>query len=122
MNAEPRTATINLLVTKQLEIDEPAWCAGHRGDRANFKVDITHKGPEQTLTFHGETLWTLFLAQAPFASDADARSIGAYVEQGSYAATLDPSGLDELADALVEQAAELRSQARHLASLRGGGQ
>lgn len=56
---EPRTAHVNVLVTKSLPIDEPQWCTGHRDDRANFKSEITHSGPEETLTFRGETLWTL---------------------------------------------------------------
>lgn len=122
MNAEPRTVTVPLLVVKTLEIDEPAWCAGHSDERANFKDDISHSGPEQTLTFRGETLWTLQVVQSPFSASAGARRIGLYVEQGGYARTLDPCGLEALADTLVEQAAELRARALHLASLRGGGQ
>lgn len=119
---EPRTVHVNVLVTKSLSVDEPLWCAGHSDDHANFKSDITHYGPEHLLSFRDETLWTLQLVQSPFASDEDARRVGVYVEQGGYARTLGPCGLDELADALVEQAAELRSHALHLASLRGGGQ
>lgn len=118
---EPRVH-VNVLVTKSLAIGEPQWCTGHRSDRAHFKDDISHSGPEQTLTFRGETLWTLQIVQSPFSASAGDRRIGLYVEQGGYARTLDPRGLDELADALVEQAAELRSRALHLASLRDGGE
>ncbi|MGW6008649.1 DUF6907 domain-containing protein [Streptomyces sp. NPDC055210] len=123
MSTDPRTAMVNVLVTKALAVDEPDWCAGHRDDRANFKVDITHNGPEQLLDFQGEILWTVQLTHAPFATNPDTRALGVYVEQGGYARTLDPAGLDELADALVEQAAALRTRARELADLlTGGGQ
>ncbi|MGW3936462.1 DUF6907 domain-containing protein [Streptomyces phaeochromogenes] len=122
MSTDPRTAMVELLVVKPLEIDEPEWCAGHDDGRANFKPDVTHLGPEQTLNFRDETLWTLQVAQSPFASDADARTIGMYVEQGDYAHTLDPAGLDELAATLVEQACVLRARARELSALLGGGQ
>ncbi|MFE9098510.1 DUF6907 domain-containing protein [Streptomyces sp. NPDC007264] len=47
----PRTVAVNVLVTKALEVDEPEWCVGHRADRANFKVDIEHNGPETFATF-----------------------------------------------------------------------
>lgn len=48
---EPHTVTVNLLVTKVLEIEEPEWCVGHREDRANYKVDIEHNGPEVAARF-----------------------------------------------------------------------
>lgn len=47
----PRTVAVNVLVTKSLEIEDPSWCVGHRADRANFKVDIEHNGPETFATF-----------------------------------------------------------------------
>jgi hypothetical protein len=46
VSTEPRTVQVNVLVTKSLEIDEPDWCVGHRGDRAQFMPDLTHNGPE----------------------------------------------------------------------------
>ncbi|WP_328846096.1 DUF6907 domain-containing protein [Streptomyces sp. NBC_00258] len=122
MSTEPRTAMVDLLVVKALEVDEPDWCAGHSADVAEFKPDVTHYGPPETLDFQGETLWTVMLAQSPFASDADARTIGVYVESGSLATSLDPAGLDALAAALVEHAAVLRHRARVLGSMLGGGQ
>ncbi|MFJ4785491.1 DUF6907 domain-containing protein [Streptomyces sp. NPDC088794] len=49
MSTEPRTATVNVWVTKPLEIDEPDWCAGHDTDRAGYKVDVSHAGPEHVI-------------------------------------------------------------------------
>jgi hypothetical protein len=43
---EPRTVHVHVFVTKPLEIEEPSWCTGHPDDRAQYKADITHNGPE----------------------------------------------------------------------------
>ncbi|AVH59712.1 MULTISPECIES: DUF6907 domain-containing protein [Streptomyces] len=50
---EPRTVTVNVLVAKSLEVDEPGWCLGHRDDRAQSKADIEHNGSETFATFDG---------------------------------------------------------------------
>lgn len=50
MSTEPRTVTVNVLVTKSLEIDEPSWCVDpHTG--AQFMPDVEHNGPQITATF-----------------------------------------------------------------------
>ncbi|MGJ5897984.1 DUF6907 domain-containing protein [Streptomyces niveiscabiei] len=69
MSIEPRTATVNVLVTKTLPVAEPEWCAGH-DDRAQFLTDITHNGPEITarITVAGATatFLTAWISQSPY--------------------------------------------------------
>lgn len=69
MSTEPRTVTVNVLVTKALEIDEPAWCAGdHPGH--SWMTDITHNGHEVSARFetrHGPVDYlTGWITQAPY--------------------------------------------------------
>lgn len=70
MNIEPRTAHINILVTKSREVPEPSWCAGHDDDRAQFLTDITHNGPEITCrvdTRRGTAdFLTAWISQSPY--------------------------------------------------------
>ncbi|MFM9612478.1 hypothetical protein DF268_38815 [Streptomyces sp. V2] len=69
MSVEPRTATVNVMVTKSLSVAEPQWCAGH-DDRAQFLTDITHNGPEITarVTVAGATatFLTAWISQSPY--------------------------------------------------------
>ncbi|WP_075693823.1 DUF6907 domain-containing protein [Streptomyces acidiscabies] len=69
MSIEPRTATVNVLVTKTLPVAEPEWCTGH-DDRAQFLTDITHNGPEITarITVAGATatFLTAWISQSPY--------------------------------------------------------
>jgi hypothetical protein len=68
VSTEPRTVHINVLVTKSLEIDEPAWCVDPQ-DSAQFMPDITHNGPEiaaRVATRHGATSFlAAWITQAP---------------------------------------------------------
>lgn len=122
MSTEPRTATVNLLVTKPLEIDEPGWCAGRHGDRAQFKPDITHYGAEHVIGANGIGLFRAMLAQSPFAERATT-AVELYVEQQDVTGSYGPDGVDELADALVQAAEQLRVLGRELSRiLAGGGQ
>lgn len=70
MSTEPRTVHVNVLVTKSLEIDEPSWCVGHDADRAQFRPDITHNGPEvsaQIETGRGPAPFlTAWFSQSPY--------------------------------------------------------
>ncbi|GKQ38901.1 DUF6907 domain-containing protein [Streptomyces sp. A012304] len=70
MSTEPRTVHVNVFVTKSLEIEEPSWCVGHRDDRAQYKADITHNGPEISAridTRRGPTdFLTAWISQAPY--------------------------------------------------------
>ncbi|MDQ0992187.1 hypothetical protein [Streptomyces sp. V3I7] len=123
MSTEPRSATVHLLVTKSLEIDEPDWCVGHHDDLAQFKPDITHYGPEHTITGpDGVVLFRAMLGQSPFAEIAS-RDTDLYVEAGDFTGSYTPAEVDQLADALTESAVRLRALGRHLARiLDGGGQ
>ncbi|MDG9717426.1 hypothetical protein [Streptomyces sp. DH24] len=119
MSTEPRTAQVSVFVTKSLEIDEPDWCAGHGDDRAQYKVDITHYGPEHTITApSGEELFRAMLSQSPFSS-VD-RTIGLYVETGDFTGTRTPEEVEQLADALVQAAEQLRALGQELAAVLGG--
>ncbi|MEU3292998.1 hypothetical protein ABZ722_11620 [Streptomyces longwoodensis] len=70
MSTEPNTVPVTVLVTRTLEIPEPTWCAGHDEDRAQFKPDVTHNGPETAArieTRRGPARFlTAWVSQAPF--------------------------------------------------------
>lgn len=120
MSTEPRTTHVNVHVTKSLEIEEPDWCVGHREDRAHYKVDVTHYGPEHTIAPNGIDLFRAQLAQSPFAQTTTT-DVVLYVVQTEFARDLTPGQADELADALIEAAARLRELGRDLAALLAGG-
>lgn len=115
----PRTANVNILVTKTLEIDEPDWCAGHADDRAGYKVDISHDGPEHVIAPGGREMFRAFLTQAPF-SNVD-RTIGLYVEVADLTGTHTPDEVEQLADALTASADQLRALGRQLTAILAGG-
>jgi hypothetical protein len=120
VSTEPRTATVNVFVHKPLEIDEPDWCAGHPETRAEYKVDISHDGPEHVIAPGGRELFRARLTQAPFASTD--RTIGLYVESISLNVTLTPDEVEQLADDLVAAADRLRELGRGLAEVLAGGE
>lgn len=118
MNAEPRSVTLPTLDHGDVTLPEPSWCAGHTDHRSDsYRVDLDHKGPEHTLSHLGEPLWKAFLGQAPFATNPAHRGVGVYVEQGSYAHTLDPAGLYELAATFEAHADRLRELADQLSAV-----
>lgn len=120
---EPRTVTLPTEDAGDITLPEPSWCAGHADHRPDtYRVDLDHKGPEHRLTHHGELLWTVFLGQAPFASRPEQRTTGVFVEQASYARTLNPTQLYDLAATLDGHADRLRELADQLAEILGGGQ
>lgn len=120
---EPRTVTLPTEDAGDVTLPEPSWCAGHADHRPDtYRVDLDHKGPEHRLTHHGELLWTVFLGQAPFASRPEQRTTGVFVEQASYARTLNPTQLYDLAATLDGHADRLRELADQLAEILGGGQ
>ncbi|MFC8433709.1 DUF6907 domain-containing protein [Streptomyces sp. NPDC057253] len=121
MSIEPRTATVNVFVTKPLTIDEPDWCAGHPDDRAQYKVDITHYGPEHVLEAHGFQTLRALISSSPFSEHQPGPVL--YVEDGNFTGSYTPDEVEQLADALVESAEQLRALGRQLAEiLAGGGQ
>ena len=119
MSTEPRTAIVSVFVHKPLEIDEPDWCAGHTTDRAEYKVDISHDGPEHVIAPGGREMFRAFLTQAPF-SNVD-RSIGLYVEGADLTGTCTPDDVEQLAADLEAAATELRALGRTLAEVLAGG-
>lgn len=121
MPADNRTARVNLLVTKVLEIDEPEWCAGHGDDTAHFKPDISHYGPEHVIEINGIQTCRAMLAQSPYSVHASTTP-ELYVEDGSLTGSYTPDEVEQLADALVETAARLRALGRDLARILDGGQ
>lgn len=121
MSTEPRTANVNVFVTKPLEIDEPDWCVGHDDPRAGYKVDISHDGPEHLIAPGDREMFRAFLTQAPFSS-VD-RTIGLYVEVQDITGTHTPDEVEQLAADLEAAASSLRALGRDLARiLDGGGQ
>lgn len=119
MSTEPRTATVNVFVTKPLEIDEPDWCKGHADPRAGYKVDISHDGPEHVIAPSDREMFRAFLTQAPF-SNVD-RAIGLYVEGADLTGTRTPDEIEQLADDLNAAAHQLRELGRQLAEILAGG-
>jgi hypothetical protein len=118
VSTEPRTVNVNILVTKPLEIDEPAWCTGEH-DRAQFKPDVLHCGPDVSLVFRGHDIADASLVQAPFAEHTS-REPG--VSVSLIGQTIDAAGLHELADSLDDYADQLRLLASELERVLGGGQ
>lgn len=116
MSTEPRTAVVNVFVTKPLEINEPDWCTGAHDRRAQYKVDISHDGPEHDIAPNGQTLFRAFLTQAPFATRD--RTVGLYIEVADFTGTHTPAEVEQLAADLTAAAEQLRALARVLA---GGG-
>lgn len=115
MSTEPRTVTLPTEDHGDVTIPEPTWCRGHADHRADsYRTDITHYGPEHRLTFNGEELFVLMLAQAPLA-ERGSRDLAAYVEESHYTGDLDPAGLYDLAAALDSAADNMRAFADQLA-------
>jgi len=93
VSTEPRTVIVNVLVTKPLEIDEPNWCAGQH-DGAQFKVDVTHDGPEISAQFdtpHGPVDYlSARITHAPYGELAPELLPTVAVVIDGEAASLDP--------------------------------
>jgi len=119
VSTEPRTAVVNIFITKPLEIDEPDWCAGHPDGRAQYKVDISHDGPEHAIAPGGREMFRAFLTQAPF-SNVD-RTVGLYIEVADITGTRTPAEVEQLANELAAAADQLRTLGRQLAEILDGG-
>lgn len=116
----PRTATVKILVTRPLEIEEPDWCAGHGEAVAQFKPDVTHYGPEHVIEAHGHEVLHAMLAQSPY-SEMASPDLALFVETGDFTGAYSPAEVDELADALEASAVRLRALGRQLAEILAGG-
>ena len=119
MTTDPRTVTVDVIVHKPLNIDEPDWCTGHPDARGGYKVDIAHNGPEHVIAPAGRELFRAYLTQAPYSS-VD-RTVGLYVEAAEITLTDTPEGVARFADELTAAAEELRLLARELARIHAGG-
>ena len=120
MSTEPRTATVQVFVHKPLEIDEPDWCVGHPADAlAQYKVDISHDGPEHVIAPDGREMFKASLTQAPFSS-VD-RTVGLYIEVSDLTGTHTPDEVEQLANDLVQAADQLRALGRQLSEILRGG-
>ncbi|MDX2639933.1 DUF6907 domain-containing protein [Streptomyces stelliscabiei] len=115
------TVTLETLDRGNVTIPEPVWCAGHDAHVPVHYVDLTHYGPEDVLTFDGDDLYAVMLAQSPHSPRAS-RTTGVYVEQSGFAHTLDPAELEDLADHFIRHAEQLRRRARELAAILAGGE
>lgn len=125
MNAEPRTVTVGILVTKQLEIDEPNWCDDpHTG--AQFKQDITHNGPEIAAHFetrHGTIAYLkAWITRAPFGILQPEPLPLIAVDLGEGSADLEPSEVRHLIAITRDHLDALDRLADEADRLRGGGQ
>jgi len=120
VSTQPRTAVVKVFVTKPLEIDEPDWCAGHTDDRTQYKVDISHDGPEHVIAPGGRELFRAFLTQAPYSSVDQA--VRLYVEVADLTGGCTPDEVEQLANDLVQAADELRTLGRQLASILAAGE
>ncbi|MFE5189203.1 DUF6907 domain-containing protein [Streptomyces sp. NPDC056628] len=127
MSTEPRTATINLLTVQPLEVDEPAWCAGHPDPDsdeagARFRVDITHDTQPIVFKLDGVPVGEALISQAPFA-DRGTREIQGFLslhygeDRGR-----SPAELYDLAAAIEGHADQLRELADRLARILDGGE
>jgi hypothetical protein len=119
---EPRTVTLPTEDAGDVTLPEPTWCAGHADHRPDtYRVDLDHKGPEHRLTHNGELLWTAFVGESPFASRPETRAPGLFVEQASFARTLSPEAVYDLAATFEAHADRLRELADQLTAILPGG-
>lgn len=112
-----RTVTVPTLDVGPVTMHEPSWCTGHGQELASDLVDVHHAAviavPDGLISLHAE------LVEFPYGTTPIPVSV--HVELVVPGATLDPDGLREFADALMERAALLRDFAERLATLRAGG-
>ncbi|MEU8713599.1 hypothetical protein [Streptomyces sp. NPDC048663] len=121
MSTEARTAHVNVFAIRSIEVDEPDWCAGHPDSRAQFKADVTHFGPEHIIPGpDGGPLLTVMFAQSPY-SERSTTAVELHVEVGDIDGSRTPEEVDQLADALVAAAGQLRTFGRELARILAGG-
>lgn len=122
--SEPRTVTVNLLVTKSLEIDEPDWCVDpHNG--AHFRPDITHNGPEIRAEFetqHGTLEYlAAWISHSPYSELAPELLPVVAVDIDGDAVSLDPDGVREFTAVTRAHLDALDRLADEADRIRGGG-
>ncbi|MFI9236932.1 DUF6907 domain-containing protein [Streptomyces sp. NPDC053079] len=115
-----RTVTVRTFDAGMVTMPEPAWCLGRHAD-GYHRADIAHQGADTPITFRGFELLAAGLVAYPF-SELRGPGPEVVVDMGGDWLPLDPAGLEALACALVDHAAELRSLARQLAALLAAGE
>jgi hypothetical protein len=125
VSTEPRTVTVNVLVTKPLEIDEPDWCVDPH-DGAQFKQDLTHNGPKIAASFetqHGTVEYLqAWISHAPYGVLAPEPLPILGVDIGGDAVSLDPDGLRAFTAATRAHLDNLDRLADEAEHIHGGGQ
>jgi hypothetical protein len=125
VNAEPRTTVVNILVSKPLEIDEPAWCTDpHNG--AQFKPDVTHNGREIAASFETQ-LGTVdylraWISHAPYAALAPEPLPLVCIELDADTVSLEPEAVRQFTAATRRHLDALDRLADEADRIRGGGQ
>jgi hypothetical protein len=118
-----RTVTLPTLDHGEITLPEPSWCIGHE-DVPQYRTDIAHEGREQALCLPTQdgpaVLLTAAMEQRPYTATALGTSPFVNVGFGGDWHPTGPAGLDAMANALVDQAAVLRTLARQLAAALGG--
>lgn len=97
MTTTPRTVTLATTDHGNVTIPEPDWCVGHADHRPVHRTDLSHCGPELSLSRNGQTIGDAVISQAPCA-ERGTREVQAFVVL-SHEGTggLDPDGVYELA-------------------------
>ncbi|MFD5572248.1 DUF6907 domain-containing protein [Streptomyces cadmiisoli] len=126
MSTEPRKVTVNVLVTKSQEIDEPGWCVdAHAG--AQFMPDVAHNGPEVSArmdTPNGTVnILTAWITHAPYAERAPEPAPLVAIDLGGDILNLAPDavpGFTALARAQLDRIEQLAAECNRICN--GGGQ
>lgn len=114
-----RTVTVPTLDHGPVTMPEPAWCAGHPAEPVEYRDDVHHAAAEYVVDYDGLAVLAAELVAYPFGAHPVPASV--HVDITVPGLTLDPPGLEGLADVLTAQAAELHRLALRLAVVRAGG-
>jgi hypothetical protein len=116
----PRTVAVPTRDHGPVETVCPAWCAQQYHQANGYRVDITHASTDTELTLPTSAgpavVLRLVFEQRPYTQLPPGRDVFVNVEIDGDWYPMGPHGLDAIADALVENATEIRSAARRLTS------
>jgi hypothetical protein len=123
--AAARMVTVQTVDRGPVVLPEPAWCVGRHPD-GEYRADLTHDGPDVSLTVETEggavELLTLLLTQSPFAARPEYRRPTVAVRLGGdYHRFRDQAALNALADSLAGHAEQLRTLGAELAAVLAAG-
>ncbi|MGW1278035.1 DUF6907 domain-containing protein [Streptomyces tsukubensis] len=115
-----RTVTVPTLDHGPLSLICPSWCAEPH-DQAEYRVDITHAGPDTPLTGDTSrgtaTILTAWLEQRPYTHRPPGTAPFINIEIGGDCYPCNPAQLHQLAAALTSHATHLRALAGQLTTL-----